>query len=184
MSASSLSLPPAAVAPFPAAAPSPLDPSAFDQLANGPVPPTVPASGPFGNLGTTAAQPDGGTADRAVLSAGLGLVRAARAKLKSTDPATAKSGRTQLVLAVAHLTGYLHGLGSQHGNTHGTGALPYPLLARPTLDGALDELEEELSAALLRVETRSLKEALGHAGDTLIAVGSILLTAGLAQPLV
>ena len=184
MSVSTLSLPPAAVAPLPATATPPLDPSAFDLRPNGPMPPTVPATGPFGHLGATPTQPDGGVADRAVPSAGRGRMRGARAKLASTDPATAKAGRTQLVLAVAHLTGYLHGLGSQQGDTHGKGALPYSLLARPTLVGALDELEEELSAALLRVETRGLKEALGHVGDTLIAVGSILLTAGLAQPLV
>lgn len=173
--------PPAALVNSPPT-PLPLDAAAFDPPPGAATP--RPGPGQLAGL-PHAPQPNAsGAADRTVLVAGLGLIRAARADLASTDPAVSGAAHTRLLMTVFHLIGYLDGLGVTLGRAGSGVAGLFSKIGQPSLDDCLDELEDTLASAILRPDTRSWQSALDGLGNTMISVGTVLLTIGLSQPVV
>jgi hypothetical protein len=172
--------PPVALANTPPT-PVPLDPAIFDPPAGVAAP--RPAPSQLSSMPQDAALAGSGAADRAVLAAGLGLIRAARADLSSATPAVASAARVRLIMTVFHLIGYVDGLGGATGKADTSVESLFSKIGRPSLDDHLDELEAILATAILRPDTRSWQTALDGVGTTLISVGTTLLTIGLSQPL-
>lgn len=177
------SLAPVASPPTPPGTIAPQDSSTFDLPSGN----TSPGSAPSQLGSQLSALPQSSskvvfsTADRAVLAAGLGLIRAARADLAAADKKTASAAQGRLIMAVFHLAGYIDGLGLDETLSDAGFSPIFNNFITPTLDDSLDDLESAIGAIISQGDTRSIRSAaktiVGALGDVCISIGTGVIVA-------